>query len=373
MATKLKVGGMKCGGCQSAIKKALEAVDGVTEAEVALDPGSAVVKGTASAASLIAAVEATGKTASLIGSGAAAPAPIGEEGPPAPLSLGGHLVLLVNCACLFGWLVVGAVVAARLAGKKVGALLPLFPTVELGDGDTVWTSGALELGPQLELVGWNTVSALVVGLELLCCVEVLRMLVGARPPSRPCLPPHTVPATTSLTGVGFAQVPSAATWCWASPCTTPASSCACRSFHCCLTTLSPTPCCWHGPSPRSPATRSTSHPRRPPQPCATPARSLRSPLALVRVRRRSFRSETTSLAPHSLSPSPLACAGAEAYACYLALEMLASPEQQIVKVLAGTQVVVNTLGSLWAYPPMVSKAMKTIKGGGSAAKTTKAE
>jgi len=52
--------------------------------------------------------------------------------------------------------------------------------------------------------------------------------------------------------------------------------------------------------------------------------------------------------------------------------MLASPEQQIVKVLAGTQVVVNTLGSLWAYPPMVSKAMKTIKGG-SAAKTTKAE
>ena len=60
----------------------------------------------------------------------------------------------------------------------------------------------------------------------------------------------------------------------------------------------------------------------------------------MRVRRRSFRSETTSLAPHSLSPSPLACAGAEAYACYLALEMLASPEQQIVKVLAGTQVVV---------------------------------
>jgi hypothetical protein len=87
---------------------------------------------------------------------------------------------LLNCGCLFVWAVVGAVVTARASGQKVGALLPLFPTIELGDGPTVWCSGAFALTEAGELAGWNTVSVLVVVLELLCCVEVVRMLVGAR-------------------------------------------------------------------------------------------------------------------------------------------------------------------------------------------------
>lgn len=41
---KLKVTGMSCGGCVSAVKSALESVDGVVEAIVDLDSGSAEVK-----------------------------------------------------------------------------------------------------------------------------------------------------------------------------------------------------------------------------------------------------------------------------------------------------------------------------------------
>ena len=62
---RLEVGGMMCGGCQANIKKALEAVEGVSSVTVELDPGSAVVMGAASVEALIAAVEAKGKTASL--------------------------------------------------------------------------------------------------------------------------------------------------------------------------------------------------------------------------------------------------------------------------------------------------------------------
>ena len=62
---RLSVGGMVCGGCQANVKKALEAVAGVSSVTVELDPGSAVVTGTATVEALIAAVEAKGKTASL--------------------------------------------------------------------------------------------------------------------------------------------------------------------------------------------------------------------------------------------------------------------------------------------------------------------
>ena len=64
-AVVLEVGGMMCGGCQANVKKALEAVEGVSSVTVELDPGSAVVTGTATVEALIAAVEAKGKTASL--------------------------------------------------------------------------------------------------------------------------------------------------------------------------------------------------------------------------------------------------------------------------------------------------------------------
>ena len=61
----LKIDGMTCQMCVGRIQKALEALDGVVSAEVVLEPGSAVVVGTASVAALIEAVENTGKSASL--------------------------------------------------------------------------------------------------------------------------------------------------------------------------------------------------------------------------------------------------------------------------------------------------------------------
>ena len=62
----LKISGMTCHMCVGRIQKALEAVDGVASATVVLEPGSAVVIGTASVAALIEAVEDTGKEASLM-------------------------------------------------------------------------------------------------------------------------------------------------------------------------------------------------------------------------------------------------------------------------------------------------------------------
>jgi len=58
--TKLKITGMSCGHCVAAATKALEAVPGVEKAEVTLEPGAAVVHGTAELAALIAAVAEEG-------------------------------------------------------------------------------------------------------------------------------------------------------------------------------------------------------------------------------------------------------------------------------------------------------------------------
>ncbi|SDH66249.1 copper chaperone [Pseudomonas flavescens] len=41
----LKVQGMSCGGCSSKVKRALEGVEGVSSAEVALDTGLVSVEG----------------------------------------------------------------------------------------------------------------------------------------------------------------------------------------------------------------------------------------------------------------------------------------------------------------------------------------
>ena len=61
----LRVDGMSCGHCSSQVEKALVAVSGVATAEVDLESGRATVVGTASADALLAAVEATGKHATL--------------------------------------------------------------------------------------------------------------------------------------------------------------------------------------------------------------------------------------------------------------------------------------------------------------------
>ena len=70
----LAVDGMTCKHCVARIKSALEQVEGVQSAEVVLEPGSATVVGTASAAALIEAVEETGKSASVVSAPATATA-----------------------------------------------------------------------------------------------------------------------------------------------------------------------------------------------------------------------------------------------------------------------------------------------------------
>ena len=42
--TTIKVTGMSCGGCVSSVTKVLQALPGVTKAEVTLDPGQASVE-----------------------------------------------------------------------------------------------------------------------------------------------------------------------------------------------------------------------------------------------------------------------------------------------------------------------------------------
>lgn len=64
--TQLKVEGMTCGHCQSAVKNALESVDGVQGAEVNLEQGTAQVTGSADPAKLVAAVEEEGYQASMV-------------------------------------------------------------------------------------------------------------------------------------------------------------------------------------------------------------------------------------------------------------------------------------------------------------------
>jgi copper chaperone len=65
--TELKISGMTCGHCQTAVKNALEAVDGVERVEVSLEKGLAKVEGEADVRVLVAAVEEEGYEASLVG------------------------------------------------------------------------------------------------------------------------------------------------------------------------------------------------------------------------------------------------------------------------------------------------------------------
>jgi P-type Cu+ transporter len=56
----LAISGMTCGGCASAVTRALSRVSGVVEARVDLASSCATVTGTARAEDLISAVEAAG-------------------------------------------------------------------------------------------------------------------------------------------------------------------------------------------------------------------------------------------------------------------------------------------------------------------------
>jgi len=64
-ATTLKIGGMTCNHCVAAVSKALAKVPGVESAEVSLEKAQAVVKGSADAQALVAAVKEEGYEAAL--------------------------------------------------------------------------------------------------------------------------------------------------------------------------------------------------------------------------------------------------------------------------------------------------------------------
>jgi copper chaperone len=60
LQTRLEITGMTCDHCVRAVTEALLSVPGVTEAQVTLKPGQAMVKGSAAAGDLVAAVSAEG-------------------------------------------------------------------------------------------------------------------------------------------------------------------------------------------------------------------------------------------------------------------------------------------------------------------------
>lgn len=63
--TTLNVTGMHCEKCVARVKDALEAIDGVTGAQVDLSSNSATVTGDVDAAAMVAAIEAIGFGASV--------------------------------------------------------------------------------------------------------------------------------------------------------------------------------------------------------------------------------------------------------------------------------------------------------------------
>ncbi len=64
--TNLKITGLSCNHCVMKATKALEAVDGVDNVEVSLEPGAAIVAGNADAEKLILAVKEAGYQAELV-------------------------------------------------------------------------------------------------------------------------------------------------------------------------------------------------------------------------------------------------------------------------------------------------------------------
>ena len=65
MTTELKISGMTCGHCQSAVTSALKSVPGVQDVRVDLQGGTAQVQGQADHQALIAAVKEEGYDAQI--------------------------------------------------------------------------------------------------------------------------------------------------------------------------------------------------------------------------------------------------------------------------------------------------------------------
>lgn len=63
----IKVSGMSCTHCKAAVEGALKEVAGVTDVQVDLDKGVAVVQGTASVEPLLKAIEEAGYSAEVAG------------------------------------------------------------------------------------------------------------------------------------------------------------------------------------------------------------------------------------------------------------------------------------------------------------------
>lgn len=63
--TEMKISGMKCGGCVSAVEDALKAIEGVVSVNVSLEENQATVLGDVEPEMLVAAVDAAGFKAEL--------------------------------------------------------------------------------------------------------------------------------------------------------------------------------------------------------------------------------------------------------------------------------------------------------------------
>ncbi len=64
---KLSITGMSCGHCVAAVEKSIAAVEGVEDAVVSLDEGSATVNGAVTVDTLIAAITDAGYSATELG------------------------------------------------------------------------------------------------------------------------------------------------------------------------------------------------------------------------------------------------------------------------------------------------------------------
>ena len=62
----LELEGLRCAGCEGTVQRALEGVDGVSEASVSYSKNQAVVCGTAAVDDLIAAIELVGPPTPLL-------------------------------------------------------------------------------------------------------------------------------------------------------------------------------------------------------------------------------------------------------------------------------------------------------------------
>ena len=118
---RLSIDGMHCASCVAKVEAALNAVPGVEQAAVNLAERSAAIEGEADPSALIAAIEATGRTASVIASMA------DEAGKQAGEF--SHYRTLLRKAAIAG--IIGAIL-------MVGSWLDLWPTLSPGIGQAFW-------------------------------------------------------------------------------------------------------------------------------------------------------------------------------------------------------------------------------------------